>query len=200
MEDEGPLLGAEVAQLTDSPAGDAAAVPHHASSGKLSASASSGSGLSAPLLRKQAFSFSAHHGPTVAPGALLHPDAWRALDKEHHTGPPIATTLKVVYVATAFAVMFTASNVAQTFLTTLFPKYGFYSFAIVYMAFAVSALLAPNIGGVIGLVPALVLGASTYAAMIAAFLTNSGFWLLLVCNLYLYTTILLWLVCFNYFT
>ena len=124
--------------------------------------------------------FSAHRGGmAVGAGLPTQPAAWRVM-LPIPIKPSHSDTLRVSFVASAFAILFTSYNVAQTFLTTLFPKYGFYSFAIIYICFALGSLVAPNIGRHLGLVPSMVLGGSTYVGVIATFLTGNGAYLLLV--------------------
>jgi hypothetical protein len=133
---------------------------------------------SIPLIPQRYFpSFAAHHGMAFGPAAMAHPEAWRVV---HPPEGGHGATARVVFVAAAFALIFTAYNVAQTFLTTRFPTYGFYSFATIYTFFAIGSLVAPNVGGVIGLVPCLVLGGVTYVGLIASFLAQNGLILLLV--------------------
>jgi hypothetical protein len=51
---------------------------------------------------------------------------------------------RIVYLGFAFAVIFTASNVVQSFLTTLYPDGpGFMSIAALQFAFAIGSLFAP---------------------------------------------------------
>ncbi len=138
----------------------------------LSANASAGS-------LKRYTSFSAHHGSAVAPGALAHSESWR-IAEPLETSPQTHQTRKVLFVAMAFAIIFAAFNVAQTFLTPLFPTYGFYSFAVLYLLFAIGSIFAPNIGHSIGLVPSLVLGGVTFVLFILAFEPRNGPCLLLV--------------------
>lgn len=126
-------------------------------------------------------SFAAHHGMVVGAGPLFHSAVWRVahpVDLSSHEKPPVP---RVMFVAAAFALIFTAYNVAQTFLTTLFPKFGFYSFAVIYIFFAMGSIVAPAVGAVAGLTPSMAMGAVAYVGMIVCFLADNGLILLLVC-------------------
>jgi hypothetical protein len=56
------------------------------------------------------------------------------------------TLLRVGYLGFCFSLLFTAFNVAQSWVTTLFPGYfGFISLCIVYITFGIGSILAPFI-------------------------------------------------------
>jgi MFS family permease len=72
----------------------------------------------------------------------------------------------VTYLGLCFCLCFTAYNVAQSFLTTLYPRYGFAAFFTVYMAFGIGSLFAPSATALIGVKWSIVCGMSVYVLFI----------------------------------
>ncbi|TPX70904.1 hypothetical protein SpCBS45565_g01496 [Spizellomyces sp. 'palustris'] len=59
-------------------------------------------------------------------------------------------TLKTVHLGAAFCLLFTAFNVAQAYITLLFPTIGTLVLGVIYGFFAVGSLGAPRVGDVLG--------------------------------------------------
>lgn len=71
--------------------------------------------------------------------------------------PPSARTLqlKIAYVGASFAIVFLGFNVAQSFMTTLFPgSFGFAVLCVLYAVYGVSSLFVPSLNEIIGKVVA----------------------------------------------
>lgn len=75
---------------------------------------------------------------------------------------------KTVYVGSVFLLLFTAYNIAQGVLTTVFKDVGFYSFALIYFPYALSSLISPWIGRRLGVRFSLLFGSITYVLWMMA--------------------------------
>ncbi|KAI8908885.1 hypothetical protein DFJ77DRAFT_473639 [Powellomyces hirtus] len=74
--------------------------------------------------------------------------------KTSHLGTGSTTirsyTLKCAYLGFAFCLIFTAFNVAQAYITVLYPDIGTFTLGIIYGFFALGSLIAPRVGETVG--------------------------------------------------
>lgn len=72
-------------------------------------------------------------------------------------------TLRVVYCSLSYALLFTAFNVAQSFVTTLYPKEGFTSLALIYANYAVCSFISTIVGERLGMRKTIWIGGIFYS-------------------------------------
>ncbi|KAJ3044532.1 DUF895 domain membrane protein [Rhizophlyctis rosea] len=75
-------------------------------------------------------------------------------------------TQKTAYLGTAFCLLFTAFNVAQAFLTTIYPSIGLLVLGILYGCFALGSIIGPQVGERVGLRWAMCGGAACFVLFI----------------------------------
>lgn len=59
-------------------------------------------------------------------------------------------TLKICYLATCFMLVFLMYLMAQSFVTSLHPTFGFLAIALLYLAFGLFSPFAPVVGKYLG--------------------------------------------------
>ncbi|KNC98221.1 uncharacterized protein SPPG_06621 [Spizellomyces punctatus DAOM BR117] len=91
-------------------------------------------------------------------------------------------TLKTVHLGAAFCLLFTAFNVAQAYITLLFPSIGTLVLGVIYGFFAIGSLGAPRVGELLGAKWAMCAASLLFVAFIGSL--NSGMSrLVLFCSL-----------------
>ncbi|KAJ3020948.1 DUF895 domain membrane protein, partial [Thoreauomyces humboldtii] len=82
-------------------------------------------------------------------------------------------TLKTVYLGLAFCLIFTAFNVAQAYITILYPTIGTLTLATIYGFFALGSLVAPQVGDALGIKWAMAVGSVFFVVFIGCLETGA---------------------------
>lgn len=80
----------------------------------------------------------------------------------------------VLAVAVCFAVVFSAYNTLQNYITTLFPTLGQQSLTVLYAVAGVACFLAPALTNAFGPKMTMIVGAACYAVYIAGLATGNA--------------------------
>ncbi|KAJ3276928.1 hypothetical protein HK104_003576 [Borealophlyctis nickersoniae] len=96
-------------------------------------------------------------------------DASRANEELERARKVVWTlSMRTAGLGCGFALIFTAFNVAQSYLTTLFPTVGLYAMSANYICFAFGSLVAPRVADRVGIKWSMVAGSATIATFVAA--------------------------------